>query len=151
MRARTFAALVVTAAIMIGCATIPPAQSERRVTELVEVLGTASAREFTSLAAVPFAYNGELAVRAADVELVWQTLLAGGFSLSGAELLTVEPIGRRAADEADTLDLEVFAQSLPEDATIARVLVDGVGEFELILGGERDRLPLIHGMRGPMR
>lgn len=149
MRYKQFIALAVVV-VIAGCATVPPAQDNDRVAELVAMLESADGAAVADQSAVPFLYNRELVARRADVALLWNTLSEYGFSFAGAQLDQVSPISEGDIDPG-TFDEQVYVDRLPEDAALAVVRIDGIGRMELILGGELDRLPMIYGMRGPLR
>lgn len=149
MRNIQFIALAVVV-VIAGCATVPPAQDTDRVAELVTMLESADGAAVADQSAVPFLYNRELVARGADVALLWNTLGEYGFSFAGAQLAEVRPLSAGDVDPG-TFDEQVYLDRLPEDAALAVVQIAGIGRMELILGGELDRLPLIYGMRGPLR
>jgi hypothetical protein len=150
MRNRIILGMMV-ATIIAGCATVPPAQDQEQVDQVLAFMERADGAALAQRAALPFLYNRELVVRGADVALLWNTLYENGFSFAPARLISIEPVADGSSIDPGTFDLRAFLDRLPEDASVAAVQVEGVGRFELVLGGESEGLPLIYGMRGPLR
>lgn len=148
MKLRLLAAAALVAVLLGACATVPPSQNENRVGELIGMINEASVRDLVEQSHVPFFFDAELLVRAADVELMWDGLRSAGFQIvpSGFALEPAAPADFRRI--ASTFDMESFfspdgyfpggAGWLVADSSIGQVLV--------LLGEKSGRTPVIYGI-----
>lgn len=131
--------------VLASCATVPPSQQDDRVIELIDRYNTLPAAEVVELATVPFLFGDQILYSQADLEAVIGRLQDGGLVI--APVITGSTTD--VVVQADArFDVGVFYDRLPEDARLV-VADSNAGPVSLIVGGERDGLPLLYGlMRG---
>ena len=139
---------IVVAVLLIGaCATVPPSQNPSRVADLLTKINEADPGALVEQSHEPFLFTDELLARAADIEMVWSSIRDAGINFSQDG----EPIPAQSGDYhriANTFDLEVFFSAdgyFPPDATWVPV-ASSAGAFDLLIGGSRERLPIIYGI-----
>ncbi len=146
------AVLLVFTLSFFSCATMPVSQNKEAAAELIEKINTASPAELAGRSDLPFLFDEELVVLEGDLDILWSNLRAAGFSLDPAA--AAEPSAVAPADYAlygDSFEIEAFfAQYIDESASMLKVR-NSFGHFILLLQGEKDGLPMIKGMRGPLR
>ena len=141
--------LAAAAVVLLGaCATVPPARSDRRAEELIDRINAGQIEWVLEQSHVPFFFDGELLVRSADVELLWQGLRESGFMIrpEGFALEPASPGDYRRV--ADTFDMQTFFSqdgAFPPDATWL-VADSTIGELLILLGDRSSRLPVIFGI-----
>jgi hypothetical protein len=139
---------VVIVVLLLGaCAHLPPSQNPNRVAELIELVNTAEPGELAGRCQRPFLFHDELVAREADIELIWSSMREAGIQFAADG----EPLPAERGDYhrlAETFDLRVFFSGegyLPDDA-VWIPLATPAGAFDLLVGGESGRLPMILGI-----
>ncbi len=134
-----------------ACATVPPAQDEARVDELVDVVNKLDAERMLEQSARPFLFDSEIIELSNDLYVMWRSVYNAGFSLPNARIESIREVNADTwRDYGDNLEMRAyFERHVPEDATIARVRAQQAG-FDLILGDERDGMPKVYGLKGPL-
>ncbi|MFP4642809.1 MAG: hypothetical protein ACLFM0_00485 [Spirochaetales bacterium] len=134
-----------------ACATVPPAQDEARVEELVDVVNELDADRMLEQSARPFLFDSEIIELSNDVYVMWRSVYNSGFSLPNAGIESIREVDSETwRDYGDNLEMRAyFERHLPEDATIARVRAQQAS-FDLILGDEQNGLPKVYGLKGPL-
>lgn len=138
--------------VFIGaCATVPPSQDEERVEALIGVINEADADLMVEHTERPFLFDSEIVPLANDVYVLWRNAFNAGFSLPNATIVSLDVVDSETYTRyRDSVELETyFRRTLPEGATVARIQAQH-GTFELILGDERNGLPAVYGLRGPL-
>lgn len=135
----------------VGCATIPPAQNEERVGEVIELVDSLNADQSLAQSGRPFLFDSEVIELSNDLFVMWRNIYNAGFSLPGATILSLQPVDSQTyLRYGDSDELRAFFQRhVPPESTVARVRARQ-GTFELILGDERGGMPRIYGLRGPI-
>jgi len=140
--------IAVVAVLLLGaCASVPPSRNPGRISDLVEMINGSEPAELTAQSRIPFLFGTELVSRASDVEMIWSSLKDSGaiFSEEGETMAAQSGDYHRLAN---SFDLEVFFSRdsyLPEDAMWVP-LASPLGSFDLLVGGEEGRLPMILGI-----
>jgi hypothetical protein len=149
--ARTACVLSVLFVFVAGCATVPPAQQEERVEELVAFVNNAEAEALLEQSGRPFLLDSEIIEPSNDVYVMWRNMISAGWALPGAEIIGITPVSENTySSYGSGLEMEsYFSRRLPEGASIVRVQTRQA-IWDLLLGGERDGMPLIYGIRGPL-
>ncbi len=134
-----------------ACATVPPAQNEARVDELVDVVNELDAERMLEQSARPFLFDSEIIELSNDLYVMWRSVYNSGFSLPNASIESIREVNSDTWREyGESLEMRAyFERHLPEDATIARIRAQQAG-FDLILGDERNGLPKVYGLKGPL-
>ena len=134
-----------------GCATVPPAQQEVRVEELIAFVNNAEAEALLEQSGRPFLLDSEIIEPSNDVYVMWRNMITAGWSLSAGQIMGVTPVTERTYSSYGTgLEMEsYFSRRLPDGAAVVRVQTRQA-TWDLLLGGERDGMPLIYGIRGPL-
>jgi hypothetical protein len=128
--------------VLASCATVPPAQQDERVIELIDLLNTLPPREFAAYAAVPFLFGEQVLYAQNDVVAVLGRLQENGL------IVAPQIVGSRAElgvpGEA-RFDVGVFYDRLPPDAR-AVVTESNAGIVTLLVGAEAQGLPKLIGI-----
>ncbi|MFP4509911.1 MAG: hypothetical protein ACOC4I_06595 [Spirochaetota bacterium] len=134
-----------------GCATVPPAQQEERVEELVSFVNNAEAEALLEQSGRPFLLDSEIIEPSNDVYVMWRNMIAAGWALPGAQIIGITPVnGETYTSYGSGLEMEsYFSRRVPEGSTVVRVQTRQA-IWDLLLGGEREGMPLIYGIRGPL-
>lgn len=138
--------------VFIGaCATVPPSQDQERVEALIDVLNEGNADRMVDHTARPFLFDSEIVPLSNDVYVLWRNAFNAGFSLPNATIESLEVVDSETYTRyRDSPEVEAyFRRTVPEGATVARIQAQH-GTFELILGDERNSLPAVYGLRGPL-
>jgi hypothetical protein len=93
----------------------------------------------------------ELLAMPDDVARFWEIAYQAGLDFGSSVILSVRRVDPANSEELGTSwDMTSYtATYLPLDASMVEVQTTS-GRFVLILGGRRNRLPAIHGLRGPL-
>ena len=155
-RRKRFHPTLIIASLLIvffagACATVPPAQDEARVDELVDVVNELDPERMLEQSARPFLFDSEIIELSNDLYVMWRSVYSSGFSLPNARIESIREVNSETwRDYGDNLEMRAyFERHVPEDATIARVRAQQAG-FDLILADERDGMPKVYGLRGPL-
>lgn len=138
--------------VFIGaCATVPPSQDEESVRALIDVINEGNAELMVEHSARPFLFDSEIVPLANDVYVLWSNAFNAGFSLPNATIVSLDVVDAETYTRyRDAVEVETYFQrTVPEGATVARIRAQN-GTFELILGDERNGLPAVYGLRGPL-
>ncbi len=141
MRVR-LAAVAAVAVLLGACATIPPAQRDASVVEVIDQFNTAEPGEFITQSGTPFLFNDQVLYADSDLVAILERLREGG--------LVVSPrvIANESAAPAGTdarFDVHVFYDRLPAEARFV-VVPSSSGDLTLIFAGEANRLPMLVGL-----
>ena len=135
-------AVVIAAGVLGACATVPPAQQEGRVVELIDRLNTVPVEEFLPQTGLPFLFVDQVLYAESDVLAVLERLRAGDLVVAPGVVGSF-PAGE--PPEGARFDVTIFFDRLPDDARL--VLVESnAGELTLIVGDEENGLPLLLGI-----
>ena len=150
-RVRWTLALGVLLAVLGACATVPPAQNEDRVEELIDVINELDADRMLAQSGRPFLFDSEIVPMANDVYIMWRNIYNAGFSMPNAQIESLEPVNAETYTRYGDGDemRAYFQRALPDDAAIARIRAQH-GTFELILGDQHNGMPAVYGLRGPL-
>ncbi|MFP4114879.1 MAG: hypothetical protein ACOC2Y_09130 [Spirochaetota bacterium] len=141
MRKALFGAGLVIA-LLASCATVPPAQQDDRVIEMIDIFNTLPAQEFAEYAGVPFLFDEQVLYSSSDVTAVLDRAREAGLIVA-PQIVGSAPAG--AAPEGARFDVGLFYERLPEDARY--VVVESTADVvTLIMGGEVDGLPQLLGI-----
>ena len=139
-------------AVLASCASIAIAPDVDNVTTLVDRLAQGGPEGLFDVVSDQFVYDQELLKRESDVLLLWERLFDAGISFDGAEVLSVAALD----DDSyrlfgDSFEMRSFFERYLRGApAIARIRV-GAEEYLLLVGGGRNGVPELFGMRGPLR
>ncbi len=144
------AALLVLLLTISACSTVPPAQREDRIVQLLAELDTAEPARLLELSATPFLLDGEILAREADVGTMWANLREAGFRFDDASVVTVAAVSADSYVRVeDTRDVRVyFDRYLPEGAGVVEITTVH-GSFLVLTGDKVGRIPRIFGFAGP--
>ncbi len=153
VRARVRPAVLVIAVVIAvaSCATVPPAQQEARVEELIAFVNAAEAEALLEQSGRPFLLDSEIIEPSNDIYVMWRNFIAAGWSLPGAQIMGIAAVTEHTYRSYGTgLEMQAFfSRRVPEGAAVVRVQTRQA-TWDLLLGGERDGMPLIYGIRGPL-
>jgi len=135
--------------VLIGltsCSTVPPSQNPGRIQGLIKALNTEPVERLLEHSNRPFLLDGEIIIREADMEALWQNLRNAGFTFLNAEILSVNPVGPESYRLFGTSkDAEFFFKKyVPKDGAIAEIGTE-YGTFYLITGNHTWFTPKIIG------
>ncbi|TVQ25120.1 MAG: hypothetical protein EA383_09350 [Spirochaetaceae bacterium] len=153
VRALRVPALVVSTifVFVVACATVPPAQQEARVEELIAFVNAAEAEALLEQSGRPFLLDSEIIEPSNDVYVMWRNMIAAGWALPGGQIIGISPVNEHTyRSYGSGLEMEsYFSRRLPEGSAVVRVQTRQA-TWDLLLGGQRDGMPLIYGIRGPL-
>ncbi|HON12715.1 MAG TPA: hypothetical protein PK897_01180 [Treponema sp.] len=131
---------------LASCSTVPPSQNPGRIQGLIKALNTEPVERLLERSNRPFLLDGEIIIREADMEALWQNLRNGGFTFLNAEILSVTPVGPESYHLfGTTKDAEFFFKKyVPKDGAIAEIGTD-YGTFYIITGSRTWFTPKIIG------
>lgn len=135
-------AAVAAVAVLFGCATIPPAQRDASVIEVVDRFNTVEPSDFIPQSGVPFLFNDQVLYAESDLVAILERLREGGLVIS-PRIIANESVRPAAADAR--FDVQVFFDRLPPEARFV-VVPSSAGDLTLILAGEANRLPMLVGL-----
>lgn len=136
--------------VVASCATVPPAQREKRVERLIAELNTADESRLMELSARPFLLDGEIILLEDNLRTLWANLRAVGFTFAEAEIVSISPLdGTSYRRFGDTMDVRAFFQKYASSDGALVQLRTGHGDFLIITGGRVGRVPRIFGFTGP--
>jgi hypothetical protein len=131
---------------------MPVSQNKEAVVNLIKKINSASPAEIAAQSDLPFLFDAEPVVLEGDLDILWSNLREAGFTLdpvSAGEAGAVAPsdYGRFG----DSFEIRAFfSQYVDESASIIDVQ-SSAGHFILLLQDEKNGLPMIKGMRGPLQ
>lgn len=136
--------------ILSSCSTVPPAQREDRIADLLVELQNSDIDRLMEISARPFLLDGEILMRESDIRTLWTNLAGAGFRFDQAAILSIEAVDADSyLDVADTMDVRVFFDSyLPENAGVVAIETM-YGSFLILTGGKVGRIPQLAGFTGP--
>ncbi|MDY7029531.1 MAG: hypothetical protein SVR04_14670 [Spirochaetota bacterium] len=138
--------------IFTGCSSLPVSQRPSSVESLVYKLHTGDAETAADLTDVPFLLDGEILVTERDAGLMWENLKKVPDLLADAEVLSITPaVPADYTKFADSSDMRVFFErALPENPTLVEIETS-FGRFLLLVSGKKLGIPVLAGMKGPIR
>lgn len=136
---------------LAACPTVPLAQRENAVYRVIELVNEGEIDSLMRNTNNPFLLDGEILALENDIEYLWTALRAAEFTFTDAIIRDITPVTDRSyAEFADTMDVAVFFEKyLSSDGTIVEIETKN-GEFLLLLGSRRRRMPLVYGFKGPL-
>lgn len=149
---KTHTTLIVAGVLVLlaSCQTVPVAQREGRVEQLLEELNTADVERLVELSARPFLLDGEIIILEEDLVTLWSNLRDVGFTFATPTVEELGPVTEHTYRSfGTTMDVRVwFSQYTAEGAGLARV-VTSHGTFLIVTGDRIGRVPRIYGFTGP--
>ncbi len=141
MRVRLVA--VAAVAVLLGaCATVPPAQRDASIIEVIDRFNTVDPGEFIPQSGVPFLFNDQVLYAESDLIAIFERLREGGLVISPRVIANVS--ARKVAEDA-RFDVRVFFDRLPAEARFVTA-PSNAGDITLVFAGEANRLPMLVGL-----
>ena len=130
------------AALLGACATVPPSERDDRVADVIALLSDAPIVAVVEQASLPFLFTDQVVYSESDLTAVLTRFRAAGVAIDPVPVASVSAPGAPASAR---FDVEVFYDRLPDDARFVRVET-GAGPMTIIVGGNRNRRPLLMGI-----
>ncbi len=139
------AAVILTA----GCATLNSGSSNSEALEAVSLINEGNAETLIGNSSIPFIFESEILFRQGDVDAVWLNLTAGGFTIPGAEVLSLKRVDEQSCLVfAGSEEMRVFfAKYVDPKASVAEIK-SGARVYRLLLGKAVDGVPQLLGITG---
>jgi len=138
--------------LMTGCASLPVSQRSSSVESLLYRIHTGDVAKAVDLTYLPFLLDGEILTTERDAELLWTNLKEVPGFLESPEILSLkEAYSSDYVKFRESAEMRVyFDRALPENASLAEIKTSA-GSFLLLLSGKKIGLPVIAGLKGPLR
>jgi len=131
---------------LVSCSTLPPSQNPGRILSLIKALNTESVPDLMKRTSRPFLLDGEIIIREADIETLWQNLRDSQFTFTEADIQSVTPVKPdlyRLFGESKDVEY-FFRKYIPKDGAIVE-LNTAHGTFYIITGSRTWFTPKIIG------
>ena len=146
------AAALLSAGVLVSCATTPFAAREATILSVLELINAADPSGIRQASVAPFLFDAEILTLDSDVRALWGLLSDAGFTITDPEVVATSEITPGSYMQfSNSMDARVFFErDVPPGAVIARIAA-AEGEFVLILEGRRSGYPDVLGFKGPIR
>jgi len=138
--------------ILSGCSSLPVSQRPDSVESLLYKLETGDAENAAGLTRVPFLLDGEILVTGKDARLLWSNLKDVPGLFASPQILSITPaLPADYTKFADSSDMRVFFErALPANPALVEIQTS-FGRFLLLVSGKKIGIPVLAGMKGPLK
>ncbi len=135
-------AIAAVAVLISACATVPPSTRDDRVADVIGLLADAPIPSVVEQASLPFLFTDQVVSSESDLTAVLTRFRSAAVTIDPVPGASTPAPG---APSGSRFDVAVFYDRLPDDARFVRVET-GAGPLTIIVGGSRNRRPLLMGI-----
>lgn len=134
--------------LLLSCSTVPFAQRESSIDRVIELFRTGDVSTLSDISQRPYLFDGEIILLPRDIELLYQGLADGGFTIHDYTIESVHRIDQTSyAQFADSMEVKTFFSKYLEPTTVLATVQGRNGRYLLLLDGQQGMYPKIYGFK----